>query len=121
MENTKDKPFEEKVKILKDMHAKSAPEALEQITQWEERFTMLKANKEWLDHPITKQLKELAEEQVAAVSALLSDKEDMSEIERKGLFALKKAHLVYLSVLTSNPESEMRSIEDSINDELKPI
>lgn len=114
-----EKTFEEKVKILNKLHTGSHPDAKNLISQWEDKFARLSAQKDWLDHPNTKEVRDLAMEQIEAIEGILSDREDLSEADRKALFAQKKAHRVYLSVLSGNPLSEMKSIESSVDLELQ--
>lgn len=113
-----EKTFEEKMKILKEMHSRSHPEAIAQIMDWEEKFARLQANLEWLGHPNTKELAQLAVEQISLINNSLANGEALSDVDRNKLFAQKNAHMVYLAVLSNDPQSEMRSIESSVDAEL---
>lgn len=112
------KTFEEKMKTLREIHARSHPEAIAQLSQWEDSFARLQATSEWLQHPNTTNLRKIAEEQIKMISDVLAEKEDLGESERKVLFAMKKAHLVYMAVLTENPDNQIKSIEQSVDAEL---
>lgn len=112
--------FEEKIKALKAMHRNSHPDALNQLLEWEKRFIILKATEEWQSHPITKELTALAKAELVRIGVVLATKEDLTDIERKRLFALRDAHMVYLALLAVDAQSEMKTIEQSINYEINP-
>lgn len=114
----KPETFEDKIKILKQIHSRSHPDAVSQISQWEDRFARLTAKKEWLNHPNTVELRNLVSEQIDLIVGVLAEKEDLTELERNKLFAQKNAHMVYLTLLTENPDSEIKNIEQSVNVEL---
>jgi hypothetical protein len=113
--------FEEKIKTLREIHSRSHPDAVQQISQWEDKFARLRARKDWLEHPNTMELRNLATEQIDIIVGILAEKEDLSDDDRKKLFAQKQAHLVYLTVLTDDPESEIKSVESSVDAELTDI
>ena len=113
-----EKTFEEKMNELKNMHAGSHPDAINMLEHWEERYARLKAQTEWLSHPNTQELYKLAIEQIKTIDNILIEKEDLSDTERRQLYAEKKAHRVYVAVLSTNPQSEMKSIESSVDEEL---
>lgn len=113
-----EKPFEEKMSELKNKHAGSHPEAIRMLEHWEERYVKLKAQTEWLEHANTRELYNLAVEQIKNIESILVEKEDLSDDERRRLYAEKKAHKVYVAVLSTNPQSEMKSIESSVDEEL---
>ena len=115
-----DIPFEQKIETLKEIHSRSHPDALNQISQWEDRFARLQAESAWLTHPNTIALRNLAAEQVDLIVGVLADKEDLTELDRKKLFAQKEAHMTYLAVLTSDPTQEIKSIDSSVTAELQP-
>lgn len=117
----KDIPFEDKVAKLRGAHRRSAPEAIAQVNAWSEQFARLKGQKEWLEHPNTQELRHLAVEQIELIDSILCNQENLSEPDRCKYFAMKKAHQVYLSTLTLDPSSEMKSIEESVNDELTDL
>ena len=110
--------FDEKVIALKKMHKGSAPEALKQISGWEERMGQLEMEKAWLEHPNTQELRKVAIEQMTAIDKKLSSERDLPDAVREALFEVKDAHMYYLAVLTTNPESEILSIEASVDSEL---
>lgn len=114
----KEKTFEEKMKDLKEIHSGSHPEAVAQLEYWEDRYARLRAETEWLTHPNTQELYKLAIEQIKNIESILVEKEDLSDDERRRLYAEKKAHKVYVAVLSTNPQSEMKSIESSVDEEL---
>jgi len=110
--------IEEKIKKLKKIHSKWHPDARTLISDWEEKLIRLQAKAEWLKHPNTVELRQIAMEQVDLINDILANKEDLVESERKTMFAMKKAHQVYLAVLISNPENEIKGIEQSVDAEL---
>jgi len=113
------KTFKEKLDLLKKKHLSSHPDAMDAIFKWEEKLIRLNAQDEWLQHPNTRELLAIAVEQLNSINLILKDTEDLTEAERVKYFQLKKAHLVYLSLLSSNPKNEMASIESIIDYELK--
>lgn len=113
------KTFEEKLEIVKRQHLSSHPDAINTIFEWEEKYIRLKAQDEWLQHPNTRELLSLAIEQVNAINSILKDTEDLSEEQRTKYFQFKKAHLVYIAALSTDPKSQMKNIESLIDDEIK--
>lgn len=113
------KTFKEKLDLLKKKHISSHPDALNTIFQWEEKLIRLNAKAEWLQHPNTRELLAIAVEQLNSINLVLKDTEDLTEADRVKYFQLKKAHIAYLSLLSSDPKSEMASIEKLIDYELK--
>ncbi len=111
--------IEAKIDRLKKIHARSAPEAKRQIEEWEEKMVRLKAQKEWLEHPNTRQVVELCVEQIESIDAVLTNDENLSEMDRRAMFREKNAHQSYLSALTADPTSAIASIEDAVDHELK--
>lgn len=114
----KELSFEEKLKIVRTKHLRWHPEAISQLESWENDMVKLRVTKEWLDNPITRQLRETAEQQVKMIESTLSLTENLPEETRVKLFQFKKAHLVYLALLTENVDSQMRTIESAIDEEL---
>ncbi len=112
--------FEEKIKTLKQIHARSSPDAINLVAQWEDRFARLQAQSEWLKHPNTMSLRNLVVEQIDLLVGILAEKEDMTELERARFFAQKQAHLIYLTVLTEDPDSQIKTIEAAVENELEP-
>ena len=110
--------FDEKLIKLKQIHARSHPDALSYIKQWESRFAQLQVTKDWLQHPITQKLRELATEQIDRIVSVLANSKDLAEADRKAMFEQKEAHLIYLTLLTEDPTSEIKSIESKVDAEL---
>ena len=117
-EEKKPKTFDEKMSVLKKMHARSAPEALEQLKSWEEQMQRLQIKLDWYQHPATKELRELARTQIQAANDVLANKEDLTEEDRKAIIKMKNAHMVYLAVLSEDPEKEIQTIENFVENEL---
>lgn len=116
--NKKEYSFEEKVEILKKKTAHYHKDAKLQITQWEDEMARLTMQKDWVNHPDTKKLRAIAEEQISAIVSELSSNENLTDVERQAYFKLKNAHIAYLSVLTEDPTSEIETIEEAIANEL---
>lgn len=112
------KTFEEKMQVVKELHARSHPDAKKQLSDWEDQMSRLQTQEEWLKHPNTVELKELVIEQIAAIVSMLANDEGIDESDRKALFKLKKAHLTYLALLSIDPRGEMETIEKAIEQEL---
>lgn len=110
--------IEEKIQRLKNMHAGSHPDALAQIRNWESRFAQLKITKDWLKHPITIELREMVIEKIEQAVQVLANTEDLSEVERRAIFEQKKAHLVYLAILTADVDGEIKAIERLVETEV---
>lgn len=116
---TEDLTFEEKLNKLRKIHTYSDVDAKNQLKQWEDQMSRLRVVKEWLEHPNTIDLRNLAAAQLRNITAILSNDRDLPEVERKALFSAKEAHLAYLAALSQNPETEMETIENSLNYELE--
>lgn len=112
--------FQDKINRLESMHKGSASVAREQISQWRDKMAELGAQKEWMSHPMTQKLAGIARDQIRHLTALLGNTEDIPDLDRKSLFAEKRAHFAYLSALSENPESEMATIERAVDAELAP-
>ena len=110
--------FEDKVIALKKMHIKSHPDALRQIKGWENSMAKLEVQRDWIAHPNTQELRDVATEQLNAIKTELSTNRDLSEDRREALFEAQDAHMAYLAVLTVDPESEINSLESEIDNEL---
>lgn len=108
----------EKIERLKKIHAGSHPDALAHVRQWESRFAQLAIEKDWLDHPCTAKLRDMVIEQIEMIVSVLSNQEKLSEDERRAIFEQKKAHLLYLALLTNDPGSEIKAIESQVDEEL---
>lgn len=113
-----DLTFEEKIKRLRERHAHSHIDARQQISKWEEDYAILKAQADWISHPTTVKLLEIASEQIKNISVILHTNEKLSDLERANLFAQKKAHLVYVAILSEKPEEQLKTIEDLVISEL---
>lgn len=111
--------FTDKIKRLKKLHAHSAEDAKQQIEQWETQMSRLKITQEWLNHPETKSLRNLTVSQLNAVVSRLANDAEMDDTTRAALFQVKSALLVYLAVLTNNPEEDMKEVESSVDFELE--
>lgn len=110
--------FDDKIAVLQQMHRKSAPDARKQISDWNDEMERLTVTADWLEHPNTAELRELASGQIEAITTVLANDENLAEADRKALFAAKKAHLAYLAVLTYDPTPEIEAVEDKVNFEL---
>lgn len=110
--------FEEKIEALRKQHLKSHPDALRQIQDWAFAFAQLRVQKDWIDHPNTLAMKEAVEDAIGRIDAVLVTNDKLEEVERKALFAEKRAHLSYLALLSEDPTDEMKSIEASVESEL---
>lgn len=108
----------EKIEKLKAQHTTSHSDAKQLIESWENRLAELETTKDWLQHPITQRLRELAEEQIQYISHLLASDENLSEPDRRALFREKQAHFVYLALMQTDPNGEIKAIEENINYEL---
>ena len=92
---------------------------LEQIREWQNDYEKLTFQKTWLNHPSTKELRHAAVSQVSEISNRLANEEGMEERERTNLFALKKAHLFYLALLSDDIEEQKKAIEQSVQSKIE--
>jgi hypothetical protein len=116
----KEKSFEEKIQTLKEIHTRWDPQAIQQIRQWEERVARLKVESEWLNHPHTKEIRNYAAQQIDTIISVLANQRDLSEADRRAFFEQKEVHLQYLALFTSDPQPEIESIENAVDNELTP-
>ena len=117
---SQEKSFEEKIQTLKEIQARWDPEAVQQIRQWEERVARLKVETEWLNHPHTQMIRDFAAEQIDTIISVLANQRELSEADRRAYFEQKEVHMQYLALFTSDPQPEIRSIENAVANELKP-
>lgn len=110
--------FEEKMKILNKIHAFSDDDAKKELKKWETKMSRLKPQKDWVKSPFTKELRDLAMEQIKNIMSVLSNDENLTEQDRKSLFAEKRAHMTYLAILSQDPMKEIKTLEESADFEL---
>lgn len=84
------------------------------LQSWERQLEEIRVSESFLEHPETTKLREIASTEIKNIESRLKFEEDMSEIERKGLFREKRAHLVYLGFVTRDVESLEKALEDEI-------
>lgn len=113
--------FEEKIRILKKIHARSAPDARRQIERWEEDISHLQFEQDWLQHPNTKKFRDVLAQHLDNISTVLQNEENISEEERKMLFRTKDIIFALMAVLSIDPLNEMKSIEGQVDYELEEI
>ena len=111
--------FDEKISKLKKLHSVWDPDAKKMIEGWQEAVGNLKFKKGWLELKPTIALRDLAAQQISAISSRLAGEPDLDEIERKLLFKLKDAHTVYLAVLTDDPADQIQQIEGMVDENLE--
>lgn len=117
-EDVKNLSFEQKLTVLKRMHARSAPEAKMQIMKWDDELSRLRMQGDWLKHPNTKELRQILAEQLDRIVSVLANDETLLDVDRKAYFRTKDVVFSLLAVLTSDPESQMKAIEDQVDKEL---
>lgn len=88
------------------------------LSEWRDQLVQLRAEEDFVSHPITQEMARIAREQIEAIRTTLSDNENISEIDRKTLFSMKRVHEIYLSLFTKDPESAIELLEKSIDEEL---
>ncbi|MBT9175111.1 MAG: hypothetical protein DDT22_00785 [candidate division WS2 bacterium] len=109
--------IEEKLQLYRDKQ-KWAPEAEAQFQKWEEDISYLQMTKEYLEHPLSREIVRKARDRIVEIKMILITKEDLDGTERKVLFAEKKAHETYLAIFSEDPEAELKQIERAMEDEL---
>lgn len=110
--------FEDKMIALKRMHKDSNHDSLRKIKEWESRMGNLEVQRDWLAHPNTQELRDIALNQTQAIKHELSTNRDLTNERREGLFEAQELHLAYLAVLTVDPASEISSLESEVDFEL---
>lgn len=103
-------------KIMAIDKNKFVPEDRETISSWQSRAIELAEQDDFRNHPITKKLVKIAEEEIERIDSILKNSEDLSELERKSLFREKKTHKLYVDLFTSDPSSELEAIDNKVNE-----
>lgn len=113
-----DLTYEDKLSVLKKMHSNWHPEAKEQLEKWGDELSRLKLEDDWLKHPSANDLRFTLSEQLQRIDSVLSNDQSLTEIDRKVHFKSKEFILQLLAVVTRDPESEMKSIQEQIDENL---
>ena len=87
----------------------------ELIREWKERVPKLVAQVDFLNHPITEELRQEIVKRIQAIDAELSNNFRLTTDERLGLFGEKRAHQFYLDFLSQDPEGELKTIERAVD------
>lgn len=112
-------PFEEKLNVLEKIHSRSHQEAKDQISKWKDELARLKIEENWLQHPNTILIKATLTDQYNRIVSILAGDESLSESDRKVYFKTKNdVILPLLAVFMMDPESEMRALENQVDDNL---
>lgn len=113
------KTIEEKISELRK-HYKH-PDDQQLLDSWEKRLTGLYLKADWQQHQETRELAENARREVIRINTILAEKEDLSELERRILFAKKEVQLYYLAVFAEDIEKEIELIEKGVENDLIKI
>lgn len=82
-------------------------EDVEDLRTWERGIKKMRMAKEWLDHPVTKEVYAQLTRQLVEISTRLSTEGDMPEEERRRIFEVKKAYLWLLSIHHSGADDAL--------------
>lgn len=110
--------YSEKLEMLKRKHARSHPEARQQIAKWGDELSRIEVKSAWLKHPDTGQIRKTLVDQLERIASVLADDKNLPDMERKVLFEVKDVILQLLAVVTGNTAEEIRAIEQQMDDEL---
>lgn len=108
---------EEKLAILKAAKGYQK-EDYSIMIEWQDELSRLRAEESFVGHPVTKELAEIAQSMIDSIKEKLSSDEGLSDLERRQLFASKRAHEVYLALFTKNPSEAIALLEKKVDREL---
>lgn len=117
-EETKDISIEEKLAWLKNANRYSADDFKDKLNSWEDKITKLRITNDWLNHPNTKELKNILEEQIRMINSILANEEKISNEERLAWIKVKGIVYLLLSPMLINTEKELEHLEKLINYEI---
>lgn len=109
-----------KIDYLADVY-QNDDEARVELNMIRKRITEISKQKSFKNHPCTIEMRDYAMSELQRIDNILRNKEDLSDNERRQLFADKRAHLKYLEWLNPQIDKDMQFIERSINERIKEI
>jgi len=89
------------------------------IRSWKQRLPTLMAQADFLNHPITQDLKKEIEGRIQAIRNELADNEHLTKDDEMRLRGEKRAHDFYLAAFSQDPAGELKVIEQAVNMELQ--
>ena len=117
-EEIKDTSIEEKLAWLKNANRYSAEDFKATLNDWEDRITKLRITGDWLNHPNTKELRTILEEQIGKINSILANDEKISNEERLAWIKVKGIVYLLLSPMLINTDKELEHLEKLINYEI---
>ena len=93
--------------------------SVEIVSLWKERVPVLASKLDFKNHPVTTEIAQLTKREIERIKSILTEQENLSEVDRKSLFKEKKVHEFYLSLFTHDPSGELEVIERAIDKELE--
>ncbi len=91
---------------------------LDTIADWKRNLMDLRVDEDYLNHPTSKKLAEIARQEILRIEEILKNNEDIPEVERKALFREKKAHKIYYDFLNRNVSQIKQQLETDISNSL---
>lgn len=88
------------------------------VKYWKDKVPKLTARLDWIKNPATVELAQNCRNEILRIKQTLANNETLTEVERKALFAERRAHEFYLGILSRNPENELASIEQAVDMEV---
>lgn len=86
---------------------------LEQLDdKWRDRVVQLKGQEDFINHLITKQLAEYAQNYIDSAKNILLNDETISSEDRKALLKSMKVHQMYHELFTNDPTNELTLIKN---------
>lgn len=91
---------------------------LDTIATWKNDLMNLRVDEDYLKHPTSKKIADIARQEILRIDEMLKNKEDMPEVERKSLFKEKKAHKMYYDFLSRNVSQLKQQLESDISNSI---
>lgn len=107
--------------LAQDVDEEERQENLQDIIDFEKSLALNNARVEWLKQDISQELIKTLKVFVHKVTRTLGTNSDLSEEDRRLLFAKRMAGLWLLTVVQGNPEEEIKNIEHEIDKALENV
>lgn len=85
------------------------------INGWERRLDEIRIGEEFMKFPETKKLRDFIAGEVAAINYQLQNNEGLNDADRTKLFALRRAHSVYLAKFSFDADKEREVLESEVD------
>jgi len=89
---------------------------IDTLNDWKRLYQDFRAEDDWLEHPMTKKLKEIILLAVKRINETLALREDLQDKDRSLLYAERRVHRLMLEKLSRNPKADIEAILQNIED-----